>query len=129
LILKPPILKFDDLELMIAESPEILGFWMELPEADDKGITIYDSQGHLLKRDIQIIEIEKKILWFTWKSRFRGIVITEYDPIVDHSEELRNKILEILTSNGYIKEEILSQSLLRSSQPAVNRLLGNPKYC
>ena len=99
--MRPPIIVSEGHDLRFFLSTRNVEFGIETQDVSIPDREAYDSEGHLLRLEVGEVKRDRHFLWFRWTDVRTGVRVTEVDPVVDMSAELRNKLVHYLVHGGY----------------------------
>lgn len=109
--MKLPILIVESYDVSVYPTVEQAVVDLEVFDIMDGIYTAYDSEGHLLELKVATIEREVRFLCFRWFRRYSQGHITENEPAIDRSDELREKLIYYLVFSGFDESSLKGLSL------------------
>jgi hypothetical protein len=108
--MKSPIIIIESFDISIHPSSSHAARHLEVWDVEDDIYKAYDSDGQLLNIFVELVEINKKFLWFKWNVRGKIVQINEFEPRRYDLLDLRIRLIKYLKSQKIPDEELMKLS-------------------
>jgi hypothetical protein len=110
--MKPPIIALEGNSILIFKSVGEAEGYLEPVDVENGEYRVFDTQGHLLRLEIEYVEEERKCLWFSTKGWREKVSITDYHPPIDMTSELRESLITYLSKRDDVSTTWLERASL-----------------